>query len=395
MGECRNCLLPDRAPGAALNAAQLCSACHAYPSTSREALEQARQRHALDLEQTLRTRNGHAAYDCLVNLSGGKDSCYLLYKLVREYGLKVLAFTTHINLPPVAWENIRRTVQALDVEHLVYTPPQEFYRKMFRHLLRNQEARGAVRTVCYVCAPLFEGFALQAAVGKRIPLVVAGYSPGQPEPERMRYEFAPEMIRAHDWTPPELRASGLFSAAELDLFWNPFRYPSGTSFPRYLAPFHAWPYHQDEVMKKVVELGLIASRSHASPVHSNCPVNWLLMYSDLKNLGYNPYTPEFSRLIREGKASRRYWKFMGPVVDFMIRRKVYLGRNVKTSLRWLGLREEELRITRPASTSADAPTGNAVPVEQARQDHGEPAHLSRPRSPLIASATGLQEGARA
>ena len=55
-------------------------------------------------------------------------------------------------------------------------------------------------------------------------------------------------------------------------------------------------------MKKVVELGLVASSKHASPVYSNYPINWLLMYSDLKNLGYNPYAPEFATLIREGKA---------------------------------------------------------------------------------------------
>ena len=56
-------------------------------------------------------------------------------------------------------------------------------------------------------------------------------------------------------------------------------------------------------MKKVVQLGLVSNSRHASPVHSNCPLNWLLMYSDLQNLHYNPYAPEFSTLIREGKAS--------------------------------------------------------------------------------------------
>jgi hypothetical protein len=35
---------------------------------------------------------------------------------------------------------------------------------------------------------------------------------------------------------------------------------------------------------------------------------------------------------------------MGPVVDFMIRRQVLLGSNVKKSLRWLDLKPEELRI---------------------------------------------------
>ena len=99
-------------------------------------------------------------------------------------------------------------------------------------------------------------------------------------------------------------------------------------------------------MKKVVSLGLVPSTKHASPVHSNYPINWLLMYSDLKNFGYNPYAPEFAALIREGKANRREWKIMAPVVDFMIRRRVGPGREVTRSLNWLKLKPEQLRITR-------------------------------------------------
>ena len=100
-------------------------------------------------------------------------------------------------------------------------------------------------------------------------------------------------------------------------------------------------------MTKVVDLGLARSRTHASPVHSNYPINWLLMYSDLMNFGYNPYAPEFSDLIREGKANLAYWRLMAPFVDFMIRKKVLLGRNVTTSLNWLGLSPADLKITEP------------------------------------------------
>jgi hypothetical protein len=70
------------------------------------------------------------------------------------------------------------------------------------------------------------------------------------------------------------------------------------------------------------------------------------MYSDLRNLGFNPYAPEFSQLIREGKASRFYWRIMGPIVNFMIRRQVFLGRHVKKSFEWLDLKPSDLRITR-------------------------------------------------
>jgi hypothetical protein len=349
---CRNCLLPREVEGADIDASGLCAPCRAHNSADHSADEQARRQREADLERALASCRGQGEYDCLVNLSGGKDSCYLLYKLKHEYGLNVLAFTTDMNVPEIAWDNIRRTTKALGVEHVVYTPPRDFYRKLYRFLLQNQESRGAVRTVCYVCAPLFEGYALALAVEKKIPLVVAGYSPGQPDPDRMLYEFSPSMITESDWTPEEVRASGLFTSEELELFWNPFRYPPGTQFPRYLAPFHAWPYSQSLIMQKVVELGLISSSKYASPVHSNCPLNWLLMYSDLKHLHYNPYIPEFAALIREGKASRAQWRVGIPVVNAMIRTKTLMGRNVTRSLEWLDLTTEDLKITRNPTDAA-------------------------------------------
>jgi len=272
---------------------------------------------------------------------------YLLYKLKVEYGLRVLAYTTNIDLPKVAWSNIRTTLAKLDIDHVVYSPSPGFIRKLLRYLLRNQEARGAVYTVSYVYAPLFEGDAIRLAIEKDIPLILAGYSPGQPDPSRMRYEFSPRLIREEDWTPPHLRACGEFGDDELAHFFNPRELPADTRFPRYLAPYHAWDYDQNEVMRKVTELGLVKRGAHASPILSNYPINWLMMYSDLKHFRYNPYAPEFSALIRQGKASLAYWRMMGPLVDFMIRHRVLLGREVTRCLNWLDLRAEDLRIRLP------------------------------------------------
>ena len=344
MNKCRKCLLPAAAPGSQIGADGICAYCRA-PNSERSSISP-NPEHREDLERTLKecVKNDKNGYDCLVPLSGGKDSVYLLYKLKVEYGLNVLAYTTNIDLPDVAWSNIRTALAVLDIDHETHSPSPGFIRKLFRYLLQNQEARGAVYTVSYVYAPLFEGDAILVAIEKNIPLVLAGYSPGQPERERMLYEFSPKLIREDDWTPPHLKECGEFGSEELRRFYNPAMLPDNTQFPRYLAPYHAWDYDQDEVMKKVVEHGLVKRRGHANPIVSNYPINWLMMYSDLKHFQYNPYAPEFSALIREGKASRRYWKIMTPLVNFMIQRKVLLGREVARSQKWLDLTDEDLRI---------------------------------------------------
>lgn len=347
MIRCKRCLLPSIVPDSKIDATGLCVHCRTYDPQHQALAPVPGTRD--DLERTLREARGQSpsGYDCVVPLSGGKDSLYLLYRLKNEYGLRVLALTTDIDLPPVAWSNIRRSLARLQVDHIVIKPSSAFIRKLFRFLLRNQEARGAVYTVSYVYAPLFEGDAIRLAIEKDIPLVLAGYSPGQPEPERMRYEFTPELISSEDWTPPYLKESGEFTEEELSRFYNPGRLTTPMRVPRYLAPFHAWDYDQNEVMRKVSELGLVKRSAHASPIVSNYPINWLMMYSDLKHFGYNPYTPEFSTLIREGKASLRQWKVLAPIVDFMIRNRVFLGREVTRRLRWLDLDENELRIAVP------------------------------------------------
>ena len=351
MRECKLCTLPAKVPDTDIDHTGVCRFCREYAAASAgEMDENIRKERLEDLEKALQDCRGKGQYDCLVPLSGGKDSIYLLYKLKVEYKLNVLAFTTNVNIPDIAWDNMRRALEKLEIDHISFSPSNHLYVKIFKYLLQNQEERGAVYTISYVYAPLFEGDAIKIAMEKGIPLILTGYSPGQPEPERMLYEFSRKLICETDWTPPGLRVSGLLTEAELANFFNPHDYPAGTEFPRYLAPFHAWEYNQDLVMKSVVQNGLVKTGRHASPIYSNYPINWLLMYSDLKHFGYNPYHPEFSALIREGKASRIYWKIMAPIVNFMIRNKLLLGKDVTRSLDWLDLNEKDLKINKPKGT---------------------------------------------
>ncbi len=116
MKYCKSCLLPEAVPGSNINLQGVCSLCCAAPSNGVTAKSQLGYR--VDLEDTLRSirdRSG-SGYDCLVPLSGGKDSLYLLYKLKVEYGLKVLAFTSDINLPELAWCHIRTALHKLDID---------------------------------------------------------------------------------------------------------------------------------------------------------------------------------------------------------------------------------------------------------------------------------------
>ena len=66
-------------------------------------------------------------YDCLIGLSGGLDSCYLLHKAVKEWGLRPFVF--HVDAGwnlPIALENINRICDKLNVElHIEKLDPEE------------------------------------------------------------------------------------------------------------------------------------------------------------------------------------------------------------------------------------------------------------------------------
>ncbi|UWF52136.1 hypothetical protein NYP20_14685 [Pseudomonas sp. N3-W] len=356
---CGTCLLTDDVEGVALDSDGICNVCRIWQGGGEQRQEQQRMHFQKDLEATLRAAKGSGKqYDCIVSFSGGKDSCYLLHRLVVDHGLKVLAYTSDYDIPPRTWENIRRTVKALGVDHHVHKPSLTLYKRFIRHLLMNQGPKGAVHTVCYFWLDIREGDLLRFALDKDIPLIFTGYSPGQPDPERMLYEMPPARI-ARDWTPHELFRSGVFQEHELALFWNPRRYAAGVTLPRILAPFHAWDYDQAKVTAKVIELGLVQDRIHANPVLSNFTLNWLLMYSDLKNLGHNPYKPEFSKLVREGKAKRLQWRIVFALMDFMVRKQILMGRHIKKSLQDLELQLDDLKMAPPAAVT---PTSSGTQV---------------------------------
>jgi len=248
-----------------------------------------------DLENTLEESKGKGEYDCLVALSGGKDSTYLVHHLKEERGLKVLACTVK---PPVlsdvALGNINITVKKLKVPHTTITPPEDLYIEMYRSLLtRKSHPDDYMHTVCYVCGPLMQDIALNTAVRFNIPLVITGYAPAQPD--HLFYEVPPTTLKKQNM-PKEFD-----KAPFTDFFWDPSKFPDLRELPRILAPYHVMDYNADEIMEKVMKLGLV---SKAGPLETNCDLAWLMVYLNVKNLGFFPLADEFSTAVRRGLMSR-------------------------------------------------------------------------------------------
>lgn len=315
---CARCLLPGNYPGVEFNESRVCSYCLGRQHFGVEADPQIRslmaQKETLraDFERAVEEARGRAEYDCLVPLSGGKDSTYLAHLLKNEYGLKVLTMTIDTGLlSPLAKPNAARVAARLNVDHLLYTPRPEFFKKLYRYYLthpsfekKRYEEIGYVSTVCQVCCKAIHSMVMQAAALRRIPFVALAYSPDQIE--HHFYEASHSEVYEQKWAPPPLYGAP-FDEEDRRQFWDPEVFAERRPLPRLLLPFHVIDYPgAEEVTRRTIELGLLEKRK-AGLFVTNCRLNWLLMHLDMHKLGYDPYVASISHQIREGRISRRRW----------------------------------------------------------------------------------------
>jgi hypothetical protein len=72
-------------------------------------------------------------YDCIVPVSGGKDSYFQVHKVVKDFGLKPLLVTYHgNNYLPEGDFNRDRMREVFDADHLVMGPSVEVLKKLNR-----------------------------------------------------------------------------------------------------------------------------------------------------------------------------------------------------------------------------------------------------------------------
>lgn len=171
---CALCVMPASLPGSDFDSRGVCRWCREnfpnYKPLGEDRLESVFQAY----------RGKRKTADCLVGVSGGKDSSFVLIELVRRYGLKVEAFTyTHSGLTEEALENSRRVCEAAGVrQHLVGLPGRKHldsFATFFRAWLERHGVVAAALT-CVACKHLHL-LGTELAVRRGIPLVIWASSP--------------------------------------------------------------------------------------------------------------------------------------------------------------------------------------------------------------------------
>lgn len=192
---CATCGLPSNQPDADFDDQNVCADCRAYAELSGEVDRYFRTRADLTAElEDRKRRAADRAYDSLVLVSGGKDSTYMLYQLVREFGVRPLVFLLDNGfISDSAIENVKAACADLGVDvHIASTPHMNdiFVDSLKRHA-----------NVCDGCYKTIYTLSLELARAHGISTIITGLARGQLFETRLAdtfkaREFDPDTIDA-------------------------------------------------------------------------------------------------------------------------------------------------------------------------------------------------------
>ena len=166
---CSRCILPNTLHGIKFDADGVCNYCRQFEKDFAN-WNQIAERKQSEFETLLEhARKLKRHYDCLVPLSGGKDSTFALYLACKIYNLKCLAVTYDNGfLTQPAKTNIANALAATTADHIFYYMNKKTTVDMFRtFLIKTGE-------FCNSCMRGINYSIEMAAKTWKIPLVIKG-----------------------------------------------------------------------------------------------------------------------------------------------------------------------------------------------------------------------------
>lgn len=168
MRYCTKCILPETHQTIKFNQEGVCSVCEQIEYRDTEIDWDERRRMLQKLVNEYRDKG---EYDCIVPFSGGKDSTFQLWYVVKELGLKPLVVRfDHWGYRPKVAENNARTFKLLGVDVLQFTPSWHVVKELMLEALKR------TGDFCWHCHTGVYAHTMQIAIRYQTPLIIWGES---------------------------------------------------------------------------------------------------------------------------------------------------------------------------------------------------------------------------
>lgn len=308
---CKRCLYPATHPlGLTLDDEGICSGCRIHEEKDRLDWD-ARWKKLEELVAPYRSPSGQN-YDCIVPVSGARDSYYIVHLVKERLKLNPLLVTynKYYNTPLSVWNlaNLRirfdcdilvQNVNPLSVKNITRTTLRQFG-SLYWHCLAGQTV-----------------FPVQTSVRYGVPLIIWGAHQGLEQVGMFSHEHEVEMTRRyrkdHDLMGKEADdLLSIFDTLSEDDIWQ-YRYPDDADLQRvgvrgiYLGNYVRWdPKAQHEQMMATYGYRTASFvRTFDCYDHGDC-YNYMGLHDLLKlyKHGYSKVTDHASREIRHQRLSR-------------------------------------------------------------------------------------------
>lgn len=343
MQYCKKCVYPrSSAVKLTFDENGICSGCR-VAGTKKEINWDERAKMLKELVEKYRSKDG-SNYDCIIPVSGGKDSHFQTHYVTKVLGLKPLLVTYHgNNFSPEGEHNLKGMREVFDVDHIIFRPSQEVLIKLNRIGFKkmgdmNWQNHAGIFT-----------FPVQMAVKFKIPLLIWGehgytdlggmYSTGDfPEmTAKYRLEHAQ---RGFDWDDMVGGEEGL---REQDLLW--LKYPTNEELEKYgirgiyLGNYVDWDGNENYKIAK--QYGWQESKepfdrtyrkfSNVDDIHENGVHD----YMKFIKFGYGRATDHVCKDIRAGLMTREEG------IEMVRKHDSVKPRDLKRWLEYTGMNEQE------------------------------------------------------
>ena len=176
MKYCKRCLYPDTKPQLEFNNDGICSACINYDLKQKIDWDK-KKKQFVEILEKYKNRDG-SNYDCIIPVSGGKDSTFQTYVIKNEFGLNPLVVNFHpYDQTDIGKKNLDN-LKKLGVDCIEFTPNPNVYLKLAKFGLTELGDFQWPEHMGIFTIPA------QIAVRYKIPLIIWGENPqfeyGQP-----------------------------------------------------------------------------------------------------------------------------------------------------------------------------------------------------------------------
>jgi len=320
---CSRCILPETFPGISFDEDDVCNYCRTYKPVKVLGEE--------SLVRVLEKYRGKGnRYDCVVAISGGRDSAFVLHQIVTKYKMRALALTVDSGFTTEeGHRNIKVVTERLGVDHVYIRNERHIetswknLKIMFHAWLKRPSINTIVPTL-NVADKIMNLQIFRYAHENRIPLVIGGNNIGNCSFEQEHFKTGYMGVfpddRGNYTFSGKVKLTTLFALEFLKntnhYHWSVIRsYVSGTLvyfFGSLLKPsdvdtlgFYDYVYWSEkEIMQVIKSIGWKGAEDTTATWRIDDMMYPLIDYIYLRLVGFNEFDEFYSKLIREGQISR-------------------------------------------------------------------------------------------